>query len=72
MLFYEFNYEEALIALDLPKINTGKFMFDISESHFSKILNNVHHPLLDRIIFNHDIDFPLAQSTFSDLPDAAL
>ena len=48
----EFNYDEALIALDLPKLN--KFLFDISESHFSKILNNVHHPLHDRIIFNHD------------------
>ena len=36
----------------LPKLN--KFSFDISECHFSKILNNVHHPLYDRIIFNQD------------------
>ena len=48
----EFNYDEALIALDIPKLN--KFLFDISECHFSKILNNVHHPLYDRIIFNHN------------------
>ena len=36
----------------LPELN--KFSFDISECHFSKILNNVHHPLYDRIIFNQD------------------
>ena len=35
----EFNYDENLIAFDLPKLN--KFLFDISESHYSKIFNDV-------------------------------
>ena len=48
----EFNYDENLIAFDLPKLN--EFLFDISESQYSKIFNNVHHPLQERIIFNQD------------------
>ena len=48
----EFNYDENLIAFDLPKLN--KFLFDVSESHYSKIFNNLHHPLHKHIIFNPD------------------
>ena len=63
----EFNYDEAL-ALDLPKLN--KFLFDISECHFSKIWSNVHRPLYDRIIFNKD-KFSSRWKYFSDLLNAA-
>ena len=64
----KFNYDEALKAVNLPKLN--KFIFDISECHFCKILHNVHYPLQPKS-FLTTIDFPLAQSTLSDLPDAA-
>ena len=65
------NYDEALIALALPKLN--KFLFDISDCHFSTVLKNLHHPLNDRIIFNQDrlssrsmCFFPTCQMPLSD------
>ena len=46
----EFSYEEALEALNLPTLN--EFLFLLSDSHFSKILNDISHPLHTHIVFN--------------------
>ena len=48
----EFNYDENLIAFDLPKLN--KFLFDISESHYRFLIMYTMLYLHKRIIFNQD------------------
>ena len=45
------DYEERLQVLDIPTLQ--KFLLDISERHFYKIVGDVSHPLHNRITFNY-------------------
>ena len=46
------EYDDRLTLLDIPLLSD--FMFNLSATHFSKILHNTSHPLFSRIVFNSD------------------